>query len=743
MSNTSAALRQRPTSIPLLNLQRDLAEQAGSTIERFTVGSSSCELRATPDSILCLIRREGAGGLAWRAAYIPMPFQAKRLKPKRGEAARVSVSSAMGRHEIAFTAITGDLDLLRVQTVLTPRSRLRLPFVPRDLYPLDDNDDPLASKGKIEARQRGVNAGLVYLTHQQPAFGKVLYFQNLTSLNAYFNATGTSPRDIVGGTWPECGMLLPTAEDNQDPWAGTLPPATPVTLTDAFVVIRQAAGEEESENARQFLQMLGAVYSQIDHPATRYRDWTGRSRRTLRDLARAPAATTTHYGHKYVHPYTAAEYPDSMVQLTVLAAVHDWSCWQQRKHPLEDELAAGLNRFHDRELGALRRYLPSVGDDKNADAVDSWYLYHPLLNLARLALGGRADARRLLLDCLPFGIKAAHHFRYRWPVQYDVKTFAVITMNAPADGRGQTDVGGIYAYLMLQAFALTDDKQYLDEARAALEAAMGLRFHLNYQANLTAWGAAACMRMWRITDDPAYRDLAYIYLASFFHNAVIWHSELGHARHYEVFLGVTCLQDAPYMAMYECFDSFAAFERLLADCGPDFEPAARTLVADYCKYAPSRAWSYYPDALPPEAIAPKQRENNGYIDRALSFPLEDLYPDGQPAGQVGQEVYGAGAAMVFATRLYHRVDGAPFQLFCNQFVRSLERPGERVLRMGLDGGTGCTADIVLTTKPRRRLPTARVQLEDGTVIKPKRKDKQRIAFEVPAACTVTLLWDQS
>src|SRR3546814_16338067 len=46
---------------------------------------------------------------------------------------------------------------------------------------------------------------------------------------------------------------------------------------------------------------------------------------------------------------------------------------------------------------------------------------------------------------------------------------------------------------------------------------------------------------------------------------------------------------------------------------------------------------------PAKAIAEKQRENNGHIDRKLSFPPEDLYPDGQPAGPVGQETYGAGA----------------------------------------------------------------------------------------------------
>ena len=77
----------------------------------------------------------------------------------------------------------------------------------------------------------------------------------------------------------------------------------------------------------------------------------------------------------------------------------------------------------------------------------------------------------------------------------------MITDVAGDDGRGQTDVGGIYAWVMLQAFELTDDKRFLDEARAAIDAAIGLRFDLNYQANLTAWGAAACMRLWRITNE--------------------------------------------------------------------------------------------------------------------------------------------------------------------------------------------------------------------------------------------------
>ncbi len=187
-----------------------------------------------------------------------------------------------------------------------------------------------------------------------------------------------------------------------------------------------------------------------------------------------------------------------------------------------------------------------------------------------------------------YAVRAARHFDYHWPIQYRVTDFSVIT-DAAADGRGQTDVGGIYAWIMLQAFELTDDKTYLDEARAAIDAAMGLRFNVNYQANLTAWGAAACMRLWRITNRDVYREQSYVYLASFLHNGVMWDSNIGHAASYETFMAVTCLQDAPYMAMYECFDSFVAFEQYLNDGGPDLEPGARMLIGEYCRYAATKA----------------------------------------------------------------------------------------------------------------------------------------------------------
>jgi len=425
------------------------------------------------------------------------------------------------------------------------------------------------------------------------------------------------------------------------------------------------------------------------------------------------------------------------VQMSLLSAIHDYARWRGRPIALEAQLKGGLGKFYDAKLQTLRRYLPNVGKDKDAAAVDSWYLYHPLLNLGRLALDGDAEAKALLLKSIDFAIKAARHFRYHWPIQYRIDDFSIITATAN-DDRGQTDVGGLYAYVMLQCFQLTDDKRFLNEARKAIDAAKGMRFNLNYQANLTAWGAAACMRLWRITDDPEYLAQSYVYLASFFHNSEIWESDIDAAKHYSIFLGVTCLQDAPYMAIYECFDSFAAFENYLADSGPDLEPAVRMLVAEYCKYALDRAWFYYPDALPADILAEKQR--NGHIDRKLSFPLEDLYPDGQPAGQVGQEIYGCGAAFIFATRSHMNVEGAPFRLFCDHFIRSSERVGDKVLSIQLDGGETCFAAISLLRLGRKALPPFKVTTAGGDTLCPRSIEAKRVDYVVPASGRIVINW---
>ena len=558
-------------------------------------------------------------------------------------------------------------------------------------------------------------------------------------MNDYFRQTGTKPDGAVGGLWPELGFLPPTPRQSPVPPKKPILPGKAVTVSDVMLTFHDPIERDEPKIAASFLNQLAAVFSVLEKPPTEFRDWPGRAERTLKDLGRPGDAIIAHYGFRYLHPYTGAEYPDVMAQLTIISALRDFENWSGKAVPLRRELQSGLPKFFDAKLGTLRRYLPNVGKDKNSDAVDSWYLCHPLMNLGRLALGGDKSAERLLLKSLDYPVRAARHFGYKFPIQFDVNDFSVIK-EARDDGLGQTDVAGLYAYLMLQAFELTDTTRYLEEARKAIQTAKGMRFDLNYQANLTAWGAAACMRLWRIDKREEYLEQSYVYLASFFHNSAMWESDIGCARHYPNFMGVTALHDAPYMAMFECSDSFAAFEDYLKSGGPELSRAVRTLLSEYCRYAIHRTWFYYPDALPPEAVSPKQREPNGVVKRSLSFPLEDLYVDGQQAGQVGQEVYGAGAAFIFATRAFHLIDDAPFCLFCDHFLVRSERPTSRHINFQVSGAQATMAKVMIVPVGERKLPRVTLTSAGGDRIPVASRKSGRIEWLVPATDEYSLRW---
>lgn len=725
----------------IVGLRAELQQNHMRVIANVQHGAYGLELCQGLDAVWLIVRRTEKGGLALRCAPCPGGVLALRKVRKSGkEAVRIEVRSVIGVWRISLNLLDRSVPVFRVTTSLETAEDLLTSFVSRDLYVLDEQDDPTGAVGCVEAAQRGMNTGAVFFRVTQPAFGSALYLQDLTSLNEYFALTDTKPDGAVGGIWPELGFLLPTPPQKGEPPVRPIPAGQETVISDVVLALHDDCDGDEQEMAHRYLTLLGTALRHIQRPPTEYRDWVDRANRSLRDLAASPKATIRHYGHRYVHPYTAAEYPDSMVQLSVLSSIRDYERWSGETCQIGKELAGGLGKFFDPKLQTLRRYLPNVGKDKDKFAVDSWYLYHPLMKLGRLALDGDAQCRRLFEKSVGFGIKAAQHFNYCWPIQYDVRDFTVLQEARDDKGLGQTDVGGIYAYVMLQAFELTDDKRYLDEARAAIDAAAGMRFELNYQANLTAWGAAACLRLWRITDEQTYLRQSYVYLASFFHNTAMWESEIGHARHYRNFLGVTALHDAPYMAMYECFDSFAAFERYLKDSGPELDPAVRLLLCEYCRYALDRAWFYYPDALPPEVVADEQRENNGHVDRALSFPVEDLYVDGQPAGQVGQEIYGCGSAFVFASRSFHVFEGAPFRLFCDHFLLSVDNPAERVVSFQLAGCAASEAFITVVWQNRRSRPKLVLAADDAEPLKPVARHPTRLDFSVPADGRITLSW---
>jgi hypothetical protein len=123
-------------------------------------------------------------------------------------------------------------------------------LLPRDLYPLGGDDDPMSAVGEVEAAQRGLNSGLCYFHLDEPAFGSVLYFQNLTALNDYFRATDTKPDGRSAANGPRSAICPPTPPQSGTPPTDPLPAGKPVTMSDAILVFHDGTACDEQDSAQ-------------------------------------------------------------------------------------------------------------------------------------------------------------------------------------------------------------------------------------------------------------------------------------------------------------------------------------------------------------------------------------------------------------------------------------------------------------------------------------------------------------
>lgn len=715
-----------------LGLREDLARNPSVEPVVLRVAACKVEIREGRDCVWIVVTRNGSGGFALRTAYSPGGLRSFRAR-ESGNAIEIKASGPIGDFSVQLDVPDPEIALIRAKTTLIPAVDVVLPSWPRDLYVLGAHDDPLTAEGVIHAEQRGLTGGLMFFTVREPDFGSVMYAQNLTALNGYFRVTGTKPESCIGGVWPELGYSMPVAEQ------AVLPAEKAVALSDAIVTWDARVPDSPQDIAQTFLDLMGSIYGKLDRPEPLYHDWPGRARQTLVDLQNGEDVRVKDKGNVYLHAYLGAEYPDSMVQLSVLTALTEFAQWRGEEVPFAKDLAAGIGGFYNDEVGSVVRYLPSVGKDKNPHEVDSWYLYHPLSNLGRLAHWGHEDARKLFVDSVDYAVKVARHFKYKWPVKFDARTLEVLAEDRKPGEPGQTDAGGLYAYVMLQAWDLTENKRYIDEAKKAIDAMRARGFELAYQSNICAWGAIAALRLWLITRDDYYRDQSYVLIANFFRYSFLWDSEIGSAAHYPIFLGVTSLSDAVYMALYECFESFAAFDEYLHWGADNIRQSVQTLLAEYMKYTPSRAWFYYPSDLPEEIMAKDVR--NGRIDRNLALPVEDLYADEKPAGQVGQEIYGSGAAFIFSTRAYHRPQ-APFDLFCEYPLHELEATDTNRLSFRIRGtqGYGCRARIFPHGRAHADI---KVIAADGSTVDVGRTPEGDLEFVAQASTRMEIRWGQS
>lgn len=662
--NTGRSVTPRPGDPPelvevrrLLTAARQLAEwRAG----QFLVRALLCErslwvVAAGDDGCLLALRAAGVAAGSLAVHYISTDTRALR----------VEATSDIGAFRITLrTAVRDQLTTICSKAVLIPSHHFRIGSQPRDLFVLEPRDEDPQSSGRLYSKQSGFQTGSLFGVCERGRGSSFFYLQNFTSLKAYFEDTHTNPKDSVGGSWPTLGFLLPASDDRP------LFASNEYTLSDSYLAVRVRAPISEGETARHYLDALAQVTQMLDAPPRSHHNWPARAETTVYDLSRSPECMVTVNGLHYLAPYVGdkTKPPESMVQLTLLVALLEYEKWTGRTFALTRDLRATLNSFVDERLGTIVRWLPGQrftsreDEHQSHDAMDSWYLYHILFNLARLAEGGDHEARRILTLSLPFAIRVARRFSYRWPIFFNLQTLDVIQAEARKGSGGENDVSGLYALVMLHAHQIFGRKGFLEEAKRAANAMEGFGFALAYQTNTTGFAAEAALRLWKLTGERRYCDLMLVALANIFANTALWESGYGNARWYSTYFGLYPLRGAPYIAAYEEAEALAKFHEFLRLGGEDLPASVTLLISEYAKWLVSRGWGYYPSELPAQALASKQR--NGAVRRELSIPLEDLQDGLERSGQVGQEIYGAGLALVCATRHYKRLPDQPFVLFC-------------------------------------------------------------------------------
>ncbi|WP_316813775.1 hypothetical protein [Pedobacter heparinus] len=719
-------------------------ELAGNTSVLFEKYADpfSFKVVATTDSIWIRTELPDGGRAAFRAAYSPgSDLEVVKSTGTHQQGIALKLNSAIGKQSITISIDQAEkLPVLRYTTSLIPAKEMMIPNWPKDILFNGKNDNPEQTEGTIHASQFGTRTGFLYLSEIRPKSATLLYLQNLTALSEYADQTETSLGDTVGGAWPELGFSLPSS--NKPLKAGK-----EVILSDAFVAFSEEVTDKEPAMIRLYLDLLARVYQLLPKPETEYKHWPDILDNGLKDLIDSPGCWSQVAGHKYFNAYVS-DYetpPEIMVQLAVLLPLLDYVEWSKKQLEVMKTIKAGLPSFYDEKLGTIMRWLPAAEDklkgeeeQKVPKVMDSWYLHHPLLNLSRLALKGDQIAKKLFLDSLDFAIKVAHHFKYRWPVFYKMDTLEVVKAETAEGKGGEKDVAGIYAHVMLQAWELTREQRYLNEAEKAAKTLQGLGFEIFYQANNTAFSSGALLRLYKITKNELYLNLSYMCLAGIFRNVQLWDCNYGYGKHFPKFFSLYPLKDAPYTAVYEEQEVFCAFHDYLKHAeGVDILPSVKLLIAEYIRYLVDRAVYYYPTMLPADML--EEKPKIGEVDPKLWIALEDLQDGWLKSGTVGQEVYGAGNAFGILPRHYLQIPGKPFMIYTDYPTSGFNARKGKNISFKILGDERITCRMMLVKTAQKKIPDFEVLIKGKKEpLKAKLVNNGNLEYIIPGNTAITI-----
>ncbi|WP_256005472.1 hypothetical protein [Pedobacter deserti] len=692
-----------PVTAWAANAQEDLRNLA--PIAQMAQAGINFECYLTNDSLWLVAEWENKEKAAFRMAFAPADHLSLGDIKHEGDLYTFYLDSSSLDYTVTLEFPNPSRPLFHFRAELTPSTKLLIPYWPKDIIPLQKNGQIKQKGGKIHAAQVGTRSGILYFTMEKPATGSVFYFQNLTALNDYCELTKTSAGGLVGGVWPELGFSLPGTMEE------ALPAGQMVTVSDAYVLLTEEVPATNIEICRSYLDNLAAIYTLIPKPDTEYHDWLDIGEKGLADLVSHKGCWTHADGNQYLNAYVS-DYkspPEIMVQLAVLLPMIEYGEWKGKHIESIEHIKRGLPAFYDETLKTVVRWLPAKVDNldgseeqKQDRVMDSWYLHHPLMNLARLAVYKDKKAEELLLGSVDYVIKVAKHFNYQWPVFYKMDTLEVVKAETQPGAGGEMDVPGAYAKLMIETWMLTKDKRYLNEAKRAVKKLDKLSFDLFYQGNNTAFAAVALLRLYKETGDEHYLDLSYVCIAAIINNVQLWDCNYGNAKYYPTFFAIFPLRDAPYTAAYEEQEVYSTLHGYLEEARDiELPDSVKLLLSEMIKYVIARLPYYYPPMLPEDLLS--EEVNTGEIDPNLWVALEDLQDGWNKSGTVGQEVYGAGIAFGVLPRQYFKIPGEDFLLFTDYPVKDFRTSKKRVT-LHTDGSEmlGCRLRVILPDNDKKK-----------------------------------------
>jgi hypothetical protein len=709
---------------------------AGTQLAEYTI-----QLYNAGDSLWLTVAWPKGGRIAFRIAF-GMNSNFEKVTVNRVDGGfLITATTRLASYRVTVSFPDSEYPVLRYTTTFRTAFEMLIPYWPRDIVPLPIDGRIENTAGKIHAQQEGGRSGQMFFSYVRPKTGTVFYFQNLTAMSEYCDASETTLYHRVGGQWPEIGFQFPVNPDKP------LPAGVEYVISDAFVLLSDVIPEKDYDIARQFVDYLAAIYLLLPKPEPKYNDWPEIAKKVMAALKDNKGCWTQIEGTPYLNAYvgdykTPAEI---MVQLAVLLPLIEYLEWTGQTDKLADDLNTGLEKFYDTGVKSIVRWHPSRRDDldhseeqKQEHVMDSWYLHHPLLNLARLALKGDRIAKETFLNSLEFAIKVAHHFDYDWPVFYKMTTLEVIKAETAPGKGGERDVPGSYAHVMLLAWKLTDDKRYFNEAVKAVKKLDGLAFDIFYQANNTAFTAAALVDLYVETKDEYYLNLGYCCLAGILRNVQLWDCNYGLGKNFPNFFAVYPLNDAPYTAAYEELEVYAAIAHYLdVTRNLPIPGSLRMLLAEFIKYAPGRLAYYYPPMLPAEMIS--EEVKTGEIQKDLWIPLEDIHDGVEKSGSVGQEVYGAGLPFGIVPRQYHKIKNSDAVLYVDYPISGM-RQSKRSLTFRVDGSPNLPCRIRILGIGKKTLANFRVAMKTGRDYVPASQEKEAGIYTVFGGALINIKW---